>query len=92
MKKGDYLTSINRSQKTVLTINDIALIWNDSNSGAVKSRLSYYVKNGDLFRLRQGIYSKNRKYNKLELATRIFTPSYISLETVLAREGIIFQY
>jgi hypothetical protein len=28
----------------------------------------------------------------LELATRIFTPSYVSFETVLVTEGLIFQY
>lgn len=92
MSKGNYLTDIIRSPKTVLTINDIALIWGDSNSKAIKSRLSYYVRNKDLVRVRRGIYAKNQEYNKLELATRIFTPSYISFETVLAKEGIIFQY
>lgn len=28
----------------------------------------------------------------MELATRIFTPSYVSFETVLSKEGIIFQF
>ncbi|MFA6519034.1 MAG: hypothetical protein WCV93_05310 [Candidatus Shapirobacteria bacterium] len=92
MSKGNYLTDIIRSPKTVLTINDISLIWGDSNSKAIKSRLSYYVKNEDLIRIRRGIYAKNQQYNKLELATRIFTPSYISFETVLAKEGVVFQY
>ena len=27
----------------------------------------------------------------MELATRIFTPAYVSFETVLAKEGLIFQ-
>lgn len=92
MSKGNYLTDLIRSPKTILTINDIAIIWGDSNAKAIKSRLSYYVKHKDLFRLRRGIYAKNLKYNKLELATRIFIPSYVSFETVLAKEGLIFQY
>lgn len=92
MSKGNYLTDIIRSPKTVLTINDISLIWNDSNSKAIKSRLSYYVKNKDLFRIRRGIYTKSEQYNQLELATRIFIPSYISFGTVLTKEGLIFQY
>ena len=92
MTKGNYLTDIIRSLKTVLTINDIALIWGDSNSKTIKSRLSYYVKNKDLIRIRKGIYAKNKEYGQFELATRIFTPSYISFETVLAKEGLIFQY
>mgnify|MGYP001558863579 CR=1 FL=1 len=92
MQKGNYLTTILKSPKTILTPNDIALLWQDSNINAARVRLSYYVKNGDLFRIRRGIYSKNNQYNKLELATRIFIPSYISFETVLAKEGLIFQY
>lgn len=92
MQKGDYLTTILRSNKTVLTFKDIALLWQDANTNAARVRLNYYVKNGDLHRIRRGLYSKGGEYNKTELATRIFTPSYVSFETVLAKEGLIFQY
>jgi hypothetical protein len=39
-----------------------------------------------------GFYAKDKNYNRFELATRIYTPSYISFETVLTREGLNFQY
>jgi hypothetical protein len=91
IKKGSYLTTILRSPKTVLSFKDIALLWGDS-GGAARVRVNYYVKNGQLYSLRRGFYAKDKNYNKLELATKIFTPAYISFETVLAREGIIFQY
>jgi len=55
-------------------------------------RLNYYLSNGKLYRIRKGLYVKDKKYNKLELATRIYTPSYVSFETILAREGLIFQF
>ena len=92
MQKGDYLTTILRSGKTVLTLKDIALLWQDTDTDAARVRLNYYVRKGDLYRIRRGVYSKEKKYNKLELATRIFTPAYISFETILAKEGLIFQY
>ena len=92
MKKGNYLTAILKSTKTVLNIQDIAMLWQDSNADAARVRLSYYVRNGDLYRIRRGLYAKNKQYDHLELATRIFTPSYVSFETVLAKEGLIFQY
>jgi hypothetical protein len=38
------------------------------------------------------VYVKDKNYDKLELAVRVFTPAYVSFETVLAREGLIFQY
>jgi len=92
MPKGNYLTAILRSPKTVFTLKDIALLWNEPVSGAARVRLNYYVNRGDLYRIRKGLYAKSESYNKLELATRILTPSYVSFETVLAKEGLIFQY
>ena len=68
------------------------MLWHDPSSTASRVRLSYYAKKGDLYRIRKGLYAKDRHYNRLELATRIFTPSYVSFETVLAKEGLIFQY
>jgi predicted transcriptional regulator of viral defense system len=92
MKKGDYLTTILRSKKTVLTYKDILLLWREQGSEAATVRLYQYVKNGDLYRIRRGIYAKDKNYNQVELATRIFTPSYVSFETVLAKEGVTFQF
>lgn len=92
MQKGDYLQSILRSSKTILTLKDIALLWQDADTDAARVRLNYYVKKGDLYRMRRGVYTKSKVYNKLELATRVFTPSYVSFETILAKEGLIFQY
>jgi hypothetical protein len=45
-----------------------------------------------LIRVYRGLYAKDEDYNQFELATRIYTPSYISFETVLTRSGINFQY
>ncbi len=50
------------------------------------------MKRGDLLRLRRGIFARNKDFDEKECAVRIYTPAYISLETVLAQEGVIFQY
>lgn len=92
MQKGDFLSVILRSNKTVFTTKDIALLWHEPNSTAARVRLHYFVNKGALYRIRHGLYAKNKNYNKLELATRILTPSYVSFETVLAKDGLIFQY
>ena len=92
MKKGEYLTAILRSKKTVLTYKDILLLWREQGSEAATVRLYQYARKGDLYRIRRGIYAKDKNYNQAELATRIFTPSYVSFETVLAREGVTFQF
>lgn len=92
MEKGNYITTILRSKKTVFTFKDITLLWGNPGTNTARVRLNYYVKSGQLYRIRKGLYAKDKNYDKLELATRIFTPSYVSFETVLARAGITFQY
>ena len=91
MRKGDYLSAILKSNKTVFTFKDIALLWQEQASQATRVRINYYINKGELIKLRRGIYAKSNNYNKLELATRIFTPAYVSFETVLANEGLVFQ-
>jgi hypothetical protein len=49
------------------------------------------VRKGKLQNPRKGIYTKP-DYNKKELACTIYRPSYISLEYVLQKAGILFQH
>lgn len=79
-----------RSSQTVFSLKEISLLYPEFSYNNLKSRISYYVSVGKLRRVRKGIFAK-LEYNRLELANKIYTPSYISLETVLAKEGIIFQ-
>jgi predicted transcriptional regulator of viral defense system len=90
--KKSYILSIYSSKNTVFTVKDIALIWNETSMEIVRRRLYRYAKAGKLYAIRKGLYAKDKNYNKFELATKIFTPSYISLETVLARAGVVFQF
>jgi hypothetical protein len=89
--KGDYLSTLLKSKKTIFTFKDIALIWREEASPATLVRINYYIKKGELIQLRKGIYARDKQYDRLELATRIFTPAYVSFETVLVQEGLIFQ-
>lgn len=90
--KGEYLDILLRSPKTVFSTKDAALLWGEEKERIVTSRLIKYVKAGKLIRVRRSIYVKDKNYDRFELATRIYTPSYISFETVLTRAGINFQY
>ncbi|MFH0780175.1 MAG: hypothetical protein V1928_04990 [Parcubacteria group bacterium] len=89
--KGEYLEVLLRSTKTIFSIKDVALLWSEERERKVASRLNKYAKSGKLIRLRRGFYAKDENYDRFELATRIYTPSYISFETVLTRTGINFQ-
>jgi len=92
MKKGQFLDILLRSTQTVFSTKEIALLWGEKNEAAARVRLRYYVKAGQLIRIRRGLYTKDKNYNKFELGTKIYTPSYISFETVLAKSGVIFQF
>lgn len=91
MKKG-FLKNLLRSRQTVFTFKDLLLLWDGVDVNNAKSRVHYYVKSGDLYPIRRGIYARDQHYDRLELATKIFTPAYISFETVLASAGVTFQY
>jgi len=90
-KKGEFMEVLLRSQKTIFSMKDIALLWGEEAGNSVRVRLNRYVRRGKLIRLRRGIYAKDGEYDRFELAGRIYVPSYISFETILAREGINFQ-
>lgn len=87
-----YIYQVLRSAKTVWSIQELALLWRESNYKNLYERLRFYKNTGKLIQLRRGFYAKDSKYNKLELANKVYNPSYISLNTVLRMEGIIFQY
>ena len=91
-KKGEYVDVLLRSSRTVFSTKDVALLWGEEREDTVSARLNKYVKSGKLIRVRRGLYAKDKNYDKFELATKIYTPSYISFETVLAKAGIVFQF
>lgn len=87
----DYILDLMRSKKTVFTFKDLILLWGESDVNFVKKKIHRYIKAGKMNSVRKGIYSKDKNYDKYELATKIYTPSYLSLETVLGAAGITFQ-
>ncbi|HBG23500.1 MAG: hypothetical protein A2266_03875 [Bacteroidetes bacterium RIFOXYA12_FULL_40_10] len=89
--KRDIILSIYSDKRSVFTLVDIAMLIGESNFKKLNERLNYYVHKGKLFRPRKGIYVK-QEYNPEELACTLYTPSYISLEYVLLKAGIVFQY
>ena len=90
--KGEFLEVLLRSPQTIFSTKEVALLWGESNATVVSRRLNSYAQVGKLVRVRRALYAKDRNYNRWELATRIYTPAYISFETVLAVKGIVFQF
>lgn len=88
----DQLLDLMRLKNTIFTTKDVSLFWNEPRVDFVRKKLYRYLKSGKIKSVRKGIYAKDKNYNKYELASKIFTPAYISFETVLAKAGVIFQF
>lgn len=88
----NILLKLYKSSKTILTTKDIALLWGETNKYNLNAKIAYYVKTKKLLRLKPGIFAKSKDYNKRELAVNIYSPSYISFETILRDNGVIFQH
>ncbi len=87
----DVLNAILSSPRTVFTTKWLAMNDTSRNSESLNRSLRYYTKTGALLKPRYGIFTKP-KYDEKEMACTLLKPSYISLEYVLARAGVVFQY
>lgn len=88
----NLVAKLYQDTKTILTSRDLALIWGESNAANLNAKTAYYAKQGILTRLTRGVFAKGKNFNPRELAVALYSPSYISFETVLLDAGIIFQY
>ncbi|MCC8035286.1 MAG: hypothetical protein LIO77_05045 [Rikenellaceae bacterium] len=91
MDKKDFILEIYKDRRTVFRLSDIAMLFPEQENKYLSDRMGYYVQTGRLLNPRKGIYAKPG-FNPLELANILYTPSYISLEYILQRAGVIFQY
>ena len=70
-------------------------MWGITNPNTLHTTLSRYVRAGLLFRLRNGLYAvkPSRDLDPLFIGTKaLHGPCYVSMETVLARAGVIQQH
>jgi hypothetical protein len=89
--KNSVILSIFKDKKTVFRLRDVALLAGEKDFESLNKKLNYYVRTGKLLNPRKGIYAKP-DYSNEELACLLYTPSYISLEYVLQKAGVIFQF
>lgn len=90
-KRKDIILSIYQDDRTVFRLVDVAMLTGETDRYSLGKKLNYYVKTGKLLNPRKGIYTKPA-FDPEELACHIYTPSYVSLEYVLQKNGVIFQY
>lgn len=87
----NVLEVILSSSRSVFNIQSLRMLMKSENSQKLTQSLHYYIKEGKIGNPRRGIYTK-ASYNEQEMACSLFRPAYISLEYVLQRAGVVFQY
>lgn len=87
----DVLLKLYQDDRTVFRLNVIAMLTGESDFSSLNQKMNYYVQKGKILNPRKGIYAKP-DYSMEEMACTIYYPSYLSLEYVLQRGGLIFQY
>lgn len=87
----NVLELILNSQRTVFNVQTLRMLTECEDSQKLTKSLHYYVRKGKIRNPRRGIYTK-AKYSEKEMACSLFRPAYISLEYVLQRAGVVFQY
>ena len=79
------------SPRTVFNVQSLRMLTECEDSQKLTKSLHYYVKEGKIHYPRRGIYTK-ASFDEKEMACSLFRPAYVSLEYVLQRSGIVFQY
>lgn len=90
-REEDFLLRLYERTETVFTIDGVAQLVPEISPESLRDRLYYFTKTGKLKRPHRGLYAKPA-YSSLELATKLYAPSYVSLGTVLADTGVTFQH
>lgn len=89
--RTNLLQTILNSPRTVFNVQSLLMLTGSGDSQKLTKSLHYYVNDGKILNPRRGIYAK-LKYNEQEMACSLFRPSYISLEYVLGKAGVVFQW
>ena len=85
-----YFDKILNSWKTVFTYDDISILLSIENKNTIKSFINRLVKSWIIKSGFKWIYTLH-KYDIYEFASKLKKDSYISFETVLKQNWIIFQ-
>ena len=87
----NVLITILSSSRTVFTAQSLRMLTSCDSGQKLTKSLHYYSQEGKICNPRKGIYTK-LEYDEREMACCLFRPAYISLDYVLQRAGVVFQY
>ncbi|HBO16581.1 MAG: hypothetical protein US15_C0041G0008 [Candidatus Moranbacteria bacterium GW2011_GWF1_36_4] len=87
------LNILHQSGQTVFSTNELMLHWSIENKKILYTQISRAKEQGFLRTIQRGLYALDGlEVDRLELAGNLKKKSYISFETVLAKNGLINQW
>lgn len=92
--KQNRFLSIAKTKESIFQIDDLAKIWRITNRRNLVISVNRYVASGLLHRIQRGLYSIKpiSELDPIELGLKLINDyAYLSTESVLAKQGIIFQ-
>lgn len=89
--QNNVMETILKSSRSIFTVQYLRMLTGCEDSSKLTKSLHYYAKAGKIGNPRKGLYTK-LTYDEKEMACSLFRPAYISLEYVLQRAGVVFQF
>jgi predicted transcriptional regulator of viral defense system len=92
-KTAKKLNILHKSGRTVFSTQELMLYWAVENKRVLYTQIARFKEQGFLRTIQRGLYAlEGVGVNEFELAGKLKKNSYISFETVLAKNGIINQW
>jgi predicted transcriptional regulator of viral defense system len=88
------LTALKKNNLYIFSLQDIENLFPEENLKTLKNNLTRWIKKGRLARIKRGLYEfidpgRQPVIPDLYIANKIYSPSYISLETALSIYSVI---
>jgi predicted transcriptional regulator of viral defense system len=90
MNNQSNIEKLLTSSKSVVTVDDLAVIWQAQDRRKLHELIKHYLRSNKLVRLHKGVYVYG-SYTILDLAQKLVPLSYISLHTASQMHGLTFQ-
>lgn len=94
IKKDKKIASLLRDGRELYHTQDLGVLWGISKENTLHTTIKRYIAGGILFRVHKGLYSvkKISQIDRVKLGlSSLHRYGYLSTESVLVKDGIIFQ-
>ncbi|MGC9445149.1 MAG: type IV toxin-antitoxin system AbiEi family antitoxin domain-containing protein [Candidatus Methanospirareceae archaeon] len=94
MRALEFLSILRKNNMSIFSVRDVANLFPDAHVATLKNNLASWVKKGYIERLKRDLYARvepalGSEIPDFYVANKLYSPSYISLETTLSHYNVI---